>query len=229
MTPTLRARLSLTRTRHQAVGPTSERGQSLVEFSLILPIFLFLLLIMLEFGLAFNHKLTIGIATREGARTGSSLAAGGMAATSCGGGNDAAKVDEQVVAGVDRILVSPGSDVVMADISQLRIFQADATGAEVAGRVNVWTLSVDSGGLPTGVDVDPGVGVDRLYFAQSSVTWPASCRQNGVDPDRLGVAIRYTYHLQTALSGFTGAVMHGNQAATMNMNDQTVMVLNPTN
>ena len=40
-----------------------------------------LLLIMLEIGFAFNHKLTVGYATREGARTGAALANGG--ATSC--------------------------------------------------------------------------------------------------------------------------------------------------
>ncbi len=50
--------------------PTADGGQALVEFALVLPIALFLLLIMLEVGLAFSHKLTVGYATREGARTG---------------------------------------------------------------------------------------------------------------------------------------------------------------
>ena len=50
-----------------------DAGQSLVEFALIVPILLILVFAMLEFGLAFNDKLTLGNATREGARVGSAL------------------------------------------------------------------------------------------------------------------------------------------------------------
>ncbi|MDR3632336.1 MAG: TadE/TadG family type IV pilus assembly protein, partial [Isosphaeraceae bacterium] len=56
---------------------TGERGQSLVEFSMLVPLFLILLLGMLEFGIAFNHQLTLGYATREGARIGADLVNGG--------------------------------------------------------------------------------------------------------------------------------------------------------
>ena len=58
-----------------------ERGQGLVELSAVLPIILILLVGMLEFGMAYNDLLTIGYASREGARAGSALAKGG--ATTC--------------------------------------------------------------------------------------------------------------------------------------------------
>jgi len=50
------------------------RGQSLVEFALIVPVFMLILLGMLEFGFVFDHTLTIQYASREGARVGSALA-----------------------------------------------------------------------------------------------------------------------------------------------------------
>lgn len=51
-------------------APTTERGQSLVEFSLVLvPLFLILLGII-QFGFIFNSYVTMTNATREGARMG---------------------------------------------------------------------------------------------------------------------------------------------------------------
>ena len=207
------------------VRPASgERGQSLVEFALIMPIFMFLLLIMLEFGLAFGHNMSIGTATREGARTGAALATGGVTTGDCSGGQDPSFVDEQIISGVQKILKSPGSDVVLADISEIRIYKADAAGAQIGSYVNIWTYTPG-----TGPDADHSVGVDRLDFSPpGSQSWPVCTRDNGSTPESVGVQIRYTYHLQTALAGVVTTVMHGSQGATITMNDQTVMVLNPT-
>jgi Flp pilus assembly protein TadG len=46
------------------------RGQSLVEFALVLPIFLLLMSGMLDLGLALYTNMTVANATREGARVG---------------------------------------------------------------------------------------------------------------------------------------------------------------
>ena len=62
------------------------RGQSMVEFAVILPVFVLFLLGMLEMGLAFSHHLTLEYATREGSRTGAGLANGGS--TNCIAGVD---------------------------------------------------------------------------------------------------------------------------------------------
>lgn len=48
----------------------SIKGQSLVEFALVLPVLLLLLLGIMEFGLMFSNKLTLVNAAREGARYG---------------------------------------------------------------------------------------------------------------------------------------------------------------
>lgn len=46
----------------------SEKGQALVEFALVLPILLLLILGMIEYGWALNGKITLTNAVREGAR-----------------------------------------------------------------------------------------------------------------------------------------------------------------
>src|SRR5450755_4321380 len=45
-----------------------EEGQTLVEFALVLPVLLLVLLAILKFGLMFNHYLTLTDAVRAGAR-----------------------------------------------------------------------------------------------------------------------------------------------------------------
>jgi len=48
----------------------NEKGQSLVEFAILLPVLLLLLMGILEFGLMLNSYLTINNSAREGARLG---------------------------------------------------------------------------------------------------------------------------------------------------------------
>jgi Flp pilus assembly protein TadG len=50
--------------------PGGERGQSLVELALVLPILSLLLLGMIQFGVVFNHYITLTDAVRAGARKG---------------------------------------------------------------------------------------------------------------------------------------------------------------
>lgn len=64
-------------TRHQTAKASLRRGsrnrtrgQSLVEFALVLPIFLVLLSGMVDFGMALYTNITLMNATREGARLG---------------------------------------------------------------------------------------------------------------------------------------------------------------
>src|SRR5262249_21158776 len=140
--------------------PRRDSGQGLVEFALVLPVFMLMLLIMFEFGFAYNHNMTLGLASREGARTGAALANGG--ATSCAAGNDPNKVDAQIVAGIQRILKSPGSDIVMSDIGQVRIFKADSSGNQIGSNVDIWTYT----GSGTGPDIIPGNGAEHIDFTQ---------------------------------------------------------------
>lgn len=63
------------------VEERSERGAALVEFALILPVLMALLLGMFTGGLAYNSKITVTGATREASRYGATL----PLSTGCGG------------------------------------------------------------------------------------------------------------------------------------------------
>lgn len=198
-----------------------ESGVALVELTLVLPVFLFLLLIALEFGLAFKDELTLSQATREGARTGSGLAAAGVA--NCSGGLDPENVDAQIIAAVQGVLDSPGSAVDLDDVSTIRIYKSDSSGDQVGTYANAWRYVAGAG-----PDMDPGAGVDILDFVPDGAGgWPACLRVNSGTPDSLGVHIEYTYRLKTPLAAFS-QFLGGSQGVTITMPNHTVMALNPS-
>jgi hypothetical protein len=195
-----------------------ERGQSLVEFSMIVPVFMILLLGILEMGFAFDHLLTLSYASREGARTGAALADGAK----LGNCND---VDKYVVSAVERVLTSGGSPVLehLADISSIRVYKSDGTGGEL-GPVNVWTPSMNGSGGGTGPTVDGRA----LHFALSSSGWAQCTRSKATaSPDSIGVRITYTYRAITPLAGIMRFI-GGSGTGDLTMTDRSVMALNPT-
>ena len=196
-----------------------QRGQALVEFTVVVPVFMFLLLGMMEFGFAFSDRLTLGNATREGARVGASLVTGST--TTCTG--DPAGVDTSIVASMQFILKSGGSDVDLSHINSIRIFKASSTGTQVGGYVNTWTYTTGAG-----PDADSGPGVERLDFSPSSTGWTACSRDNGSgNPDSIGVSINYQYQLRTPLAA-VASLLGFSQGSSINIVDTTVMSLNPT-
>lgn len=197
----------LTRDRHT-------RGQSLVEFAVLVPVFLMILLGMLEYGIMFNRHITIEYSTREGARTGAALANGG-GARGCAAGQspNAASVDPQIIAATERVLKASGSSVNMSLVSQIRIYKAAADGTPVAGKVNTWTYSAGAGPVVDGEALD--------YVQSGAAGWTACSRDNGSTPESLGVAVTYRYDMTTPLAGLLGIT-------SLTINDKTVMALNPT-
>lgn len=196
-----------------------ERGQGLVELSIVIPTALLLLLGMLEFGFAFDHTLSLQYATREGARMGSALANGG-GTLGCGTGQspNAATVDPQIIAAVQRVITSPGSPLTLSQVSEIRIYKANSTGGEVSGSVNVWTYNAGGG---------PVVDGAALNFANTSTGWNACSRNNASSPDSIGVSLTYTYQFVTPLSGILG-FFGGPGATSLPISDRTVMALNPS-
>jgi hypothetical protein len=201
-----------------------ERGQGLVEFASLVPVFLLLLLGMLEFGFVFDQNLTLEYATREGARVGAALANGG-GVLGCGAGQspNAATVDPQVMAAVRRVLLSPSSRVVPATSPAMvvTIWKANAAGQPVGGFVNTWTY--------TGPGTGPLVDGQNIGFTQGTVGWNACARTNGGvgGPDSIGVSLTHVYKFQTALAGILG-FFGGPTANQLPISDRTVMALNPT-
>ncbi|HEY8829621.1 MAG TPA: TadE/TadG family type IV pilus assembly protein, partial [Candidatus Limnocylindria bacterium] len=100
-------------------------GQSLVEFALILPILLLLIVGLVEFALAFNSRDSVFFASRDA----SMLAAegGNIAGTDC-----------VVLDRVDRDIVSPARPV---RVQTVKIFWSDRNGVEQSGEENLYTRS----------------------------------------------------------------------------------------
>jgi hypothetical protein len=199
-------------------GPGGERGQSLVEFAFIVPLFLLLLLGMLEFGMAFEHDQTLAYATREGARTGAS--AGDGSTTYPCNSTTATTFDAPIIAAVERVLTSTGSPIDMAQVSSISVYLAKPDGTPSGTSYNLWTPAAGSG---------PSVDGKPLDFKQTTVGWPCTApRNNGVSADALGVSISYTYQFRTALGGVF-KFMFGKSWSSLPISDKTVMNLNPTN
>ena len=202
------------------------RGQGLVEFALILPVFLLILLGMIEFGFIFTHDLTVEYATREGARAGSALDNGG-GTLGCGVGQSPnwQTVDPLVIAAVERVLASPGSQVVVPSVSKIVIYKANpATGANDQGMQDVWTYSAGAGPIPSG-------GTQHLDFVDSSYpngdSWQACSRTNATpNINSIVVSLTYTYHFQTPLAAVES--FFGGGSPTLTITDKTVMQLNPS-
>lgn len=213
---------------HAGRSRRAGEGQALVEFTALVTVFLLLLLGMLDFGFAFDQYLTLEYATREGARVGSALAnGGGELGCNPGQSPNRATVDPQIVAAVQRVLLSPGSRVKPANGMQVLIWKATSGGAPVPGTTNTWRyVGFDAGGNGLGTEVVDG---QRIAFTRVSETWGACGRINGgpSGPDSIGVSLTHVYAFQTPLAGIFRLV-GGSSAGTLTMSDKTVMALNPT-
>lgn len=199
---------------------TRQRGQSLVEFALIVPLMLMVLVGIVDFGFAFYSNMTLNYASREGARVAAALANGG-GPLGCGSGQSPnwVTVDDHAIAAVQRVLVSAGiavrldpSDANKDGVEWIRIYKADANGNgwTTPGNYNQWTYV--AGGGPT-------VDGTRLDFAKGTEGWRACARLNGSTPDAVGVAIRYRKVWNIPFANLF--------AGNFTVVDKTVMVLNP--
>lgn len=182
---------------------------------MIVPVFMLILLGLLEMGFAFDHLLTLSYASREGARTGAAMADGGklVMPDTCG------DVDKYVISAVERVLTSEGSAIrdQLGRVSEIRVFKATSTGAQDGSYVNVWR----PGSGPT-------VDGRQLHFGLFSSAWNSCGRSNTTtSPDSIGVSVSYSYAAVTPLAGIL-RFFGGGGWTSLPMSDRTVMALNPT-
>lgn len=78
-------------------GPSEERGAALVEFVLIVPVLLMLVMGLVSGGIVFNHKLDMVSAAREGARYGAAVPQNQCTPTSNCGAKTWAQLVQSVV------------------------------------------------------------------------------------------------------------------------------------
>ena len=98
-----------------------ESGAALVEFALLLPVFMALILGMFSGGIAYNQKLDLTHATREGARYGATVAVTNQFAN---GQNWASNVRAAAILypGLERVMaIEQPTDVVAALIAHISL------------------------------------------------------------------------------------------------------------
>ena len=98
------------RMNSRPMSTDNERGASLVEFSLVLPILLVIVFGILEMGMAFRTTITVGSAAQEGARVASFK------------GND---IDADCVA-LESVISELGSEV--DQVSSIKVYRVDSAG-----------------------------------------------------------------------------------------------------
>ncbi len=196
-------------------GRRSEGGQAMIEVALLMTLLMMPIIFgLVEMGFLFSSHLTLSAATREGARMGSNLANGG-GALGCGSGQspNAATVDPQIIASVERSLTGAGTEIDLSRVTQIRIWKSDGAGNETAS-VNVWTYTPNAG---------PVIDGNPLEFSLSGAqNWTACSRNNVIPADSVGVTIRYNYQSKSPLRYFMPGF------AQWPVTDSTIMVLNAT-
>ena len=147
------------------------RGQAMVEFALVAPLFFALIFGLIEFSLIGVSISSYNLAADDGARIGSLL------------GRTDPTVDQQIVAAVRSHVVG----VAPAQPIKIEVFKADATGNPVivSGKMVENVYDINGTSIPTGT---PGWPVDTR-------------EDTLIAADYLGVRITYQYTYLTAFIG----------------------------
>lgn len=134
-----------------------EKGQSLVEFAMVLPVLLLLIMGIIDFGMAFHSVVTVNTAAREGARQGIVLA------------NDQGPTDSSTVVRAARRVTG----TLLDEENRLNIF----IGEDVAYEAGVGEVSPAFGLPTTGNEMTILVAYDynfitplRVFLGSNSLT-----------------------------------------------------------
>ncbi len=111
-------------------------GQTLVEFALVFPVFMLLVIAVIEFAFVFSGMLGISYATRDAA----------LLAAEAGSSPGA---DCVIIKAVDQAVSPPADD---SRIQAIVIYRADLNGVEIPGASNTWTRGASSS-CPDGTTV----------------------------------------------------------------------------
>lgn len=182
-----RARALISR-RHRSDRSSDGRGQSLVEFSLVLPVFMLIIIGMIEFAFAFHGLLAINFASRDAALL--------AAEASSDSGADCVVLDS-----IESDVDAPAKE---RQIEEVRIYWATDTGGVMPGNpVNVYQrVGSTTCSLPDGVSLTVPytlVGVAG-YPEDQRCDVLAGCGGAHDTVDTIGVQITYSHTWVTPLA-----------------------------
>jgi Flp pilus assembly protein TadG len=192
------------------------RGQTLVEFALVFPLFIILLLGVVEFAFMFNATLAINLASRN-----ASL----IAAES--GSNTLA--DCAILARIERDVSAP---LALSQIQSVTIYKADRAGNPVSPAVqNVYTRTNSTpclGYTPSSVPYTLGASTYPMGEAPIGGRCDilAGCSTT-IPMDSIGVRITYRYVLKTPLGNLV-SFLPGAAGGYVDFTWSNVMRMEPT-
>jgi Flp pilus assembly protein TadG len=163
---------------------SSDRGQALVEFAVVLPVFLLLLFGLVEFGFVLNASSTVNYASRVAAL----LAAEGGATEG---------TDCMVLRAVERSMTSPTTPT---RISRVEIYWSDSNGDQIASNVNAYDRSgalTCAYGDGTTITV-PYSRTTNNYPESARCDVLAGCGGLHTTVDEIGVRITYAHQWVTS-------------------------------
>ena len=183
---------------HNAGG--NESGASLIEFTLLLPLFVVLLFGTIEMGLALRNQLTMSNAVTSSARIGSVL------------GTDL-RSDIAVLDAVEAGLVGAVDPTV---ISRVVIYESDLTGSST-GSENHYLYDPTDPTCPWSPCPDPSHPSFTGQFGNPS-SWAPDTRDATLpDPDIIGVQIQYQHQWVTTVVPFMSAPANWNVDARLRL------------
>jgi Flp pilus assembly protein TadG len=168
----------------------SERGQALVEFALLVPILLLLVIGLIEFSFVWNSRNTVLFASRDG----SMLAAEGGSLV----GTDCVVLDR-----IERDIVSPASAIKIQDVS---VYWSDRNGAQIGGSQNVYNrVGSTTCNYPDGSSLAvPYTLVAAGYPETARCNVLLGCGGGHTTVDTIGVRVTYRHNWLTSFARLTG-------------------------
>ena len=169
-------------------------GQSIVEFALVVPLFVLLLVGIIEFAFALNSVLAVNFATREAALVAA----------------EAGNADGSDCVILQRIEDSVGAPSDRTKITTVKIFKANRLGAPLA--TNTYSRSgpgTDCTVSGTAMHVPYSLTGGENYEDIKRCNILIGCKANPPLPltiavDQIGVEVTYLYTWRTPLSGLLG-------------------------
>jgi Flp pilus assembly protein TadG len=168
----------------------SEKGQAIVEFALLLPVLVLLIVGIVEFALVWNSRNTVLFASRDG----SMIAAegGSLAGTDC-----------VVLQRIESDVVSPSTALRLRSVT---IYWSDRNGDQIGPNQNVYTRSGSTScTYPDGNTITvPYTLTTAGYLESARCSVLAGCGGSHTTVDTIGVRVTYQHFWATSFVRFAG-------------------------
>ena len=168
----------------------SEKGQAIVEFALLLPVLVLLLIGIIEFSLVWNSRNTVLFASRDG----SMLAAEGGSLTG---------TDCVVLQRIESDVVSPSTAL---RIQSVTVYWSDRNGDQIGSNQNFYTRAGSTScSYPDGSTITvPYTLTTAGYPEGSRCSVLAGCGGSHSTVDTIGVRVTYQHFWATSFVRFAG-------------------------